>query len=195
MSSSSPYQSWQDILDKISCAFKLHTCVDRLTRWRAPWVSWLPTDHCLWPLGSEWCHSGGWSGKRKIKMGFGSCVWWPNLVSNAVHLIFLPRHASTDYSGIKQVFTDLTDDVHQSRVGGFRVAKWLDVEGSQKQRVRKLHQGQKETQNTRRTHPASREARIQNDLNFQCISLSSANLKNRIGNLCSLWNPKILFQT
>lgn len=72
----------------------------------------------------------------------------------------LASHASTDYSGIKEAFTDLTDDVHQSHVGGFCVAKRPDVEGSQQQGVRKLQQDQKETHNTCCTHPEKPEFKI-----------------------------------
>lgn len=95
--------------------------------------------------------------------------------------MFLASHASTDYSGIKEAFTDLTDDVHQSHVGGFRVAKWLDVEGSQQQRVRKLQQAQKETQNKHYTHPESEKPEFRSSLSFYVFLFLLQN-RDRIGN-------------
>lgn len=176
MSSSSPLQSGQNIMDKM--------CGDRLTCWRAPWVFWLPTDHCPWPLGSEWCHSGGRSGKEKHQNGVRFLLMrvTPTIVDVLV-----------SHSGIKAAFIDLPDDAHQSPVRGFRVAKWPDVEGSQQQRVRKLQQDQRETQNTRYTHPESEKPEFRISLSFDGSVFLLQN-RDRIGNLCISRNPKILFQ-
>lgn len=52
---------------------------------------------------------------------------------------------------------DLGDDVHESRIGGFLVSKYLDVEGSQQQGGRQMQQSRQEAQRTHPTHPGAKE--------------------------------------
>lgn len=52
---------------------------------------------------------------------------------------------------------DLGDDVHESRIGGFLISKYLDVEGSQQQGGRQMQQSRQEAQRTHPTHPGAKE--------------------------------------
>lgn len=84
---------------------------------------------------------------------------------------------------MKNVASDLADEVHQSCVGGFGIPKRLDVKGCQQQRVGKMQQGQKQTQSAHQTHPGS-EQTSRNDFSSTFLEFQILIVRHRAVGMC-----------